>query len=77
MGVYLKHHSSLEGWTPAIEEGTYRVLGAQRAWDTAIVWACLLSLQDCLAHVRGAARLGLKQGPFSAEPGQGLVAKSM
>ncbi|KAK1334192.1 hypothetical protein QTO34_005192 [Cnephaeus nilssonii] len=35
-----------------------------------------LSLQDCLAHGRGAARLGLKQGPFSAEPGQGLVAKS-
>lgn len=51
--VYLKYHSALEGLTPAIEEGTFRVLCAQRAWDTAIVWAYLLSLQDCSAHGRG------------------------
>lgn len=47
------------------------MLDAQRAWNTAIVWACLLSLQDCFVHWRGAARLGLKQDPFSAEPRAG------
>lgn len=49
------------------------MLGAQRAWDTVtvVVWACLLSLQDCWVHGRGAATLGLKQDPFSAEPQAG------